>query len=404
MGWPVLDDLARAYGDAVFVFDQAELRANVSALRPARAAAAPDVELAYSIKANDAPVVCLLVQTLGMMVEVSSPMELWFAGRLGVPGRRIVYDGPGKSAESVCDALLAGTYVNLESERDVEWALAVAREHPERRFEVGLRCSVATPKAPASRLGFDADGTTLEAVAERLAGAGNLSVIGLHSHAPDGSADGLRARTAGLVRVAERLFPEGPDVLDLGGSFRGRVPIGHDLPGDVEPTFDEYAAAIAEGLRPGVARWRRHPRIIVEPGAAVVSSAFCLYARVVEVKTVRGHDFVTVAASVLDTSPNMRRVDFPVTVIPREVSAEAAGRAPMLVGGMSPIDGDFLALELPSRPVVGDFVRFDNVGAYSISMRPAFNYPPHAILQTDGDEVTTLRARQSYENVLRGFV
>jgi diaminopimelate decarboxylase len=335
---------------------------------------------------------------------VSSPLELWLAGRSGVPGPRTVYDGPGKSGESVQDALLAGALVNLESDRDVEWALATAREHPDRHFGVGLRCAVVTRHAPVSRLGFDTEGATLEAVAERLAGAGNLSVIGLHGHVPDGSADGLRARTAELVRVALRLFPDGPDVLDVGGSLRGRVPIGHDTAGAAEPTFDDYAAAIAEGLRPGAACWSRHPRIIVEPGAAVVSSAFCLYARAVDVKTVRGCDLVVVAASVLDTSPNMRRVDFPVAVISRRVSQDAAGPAAIRVCGITPINGDFLALDLPGRPAAGDFVRFDNVGAYSISMRPAFNFPPPAILQMDGGEVTVLRARQPFEDVLRGLV
>ena len=62
---------------------------------------------------------------------------------------------------------------------------------------------------------------------------------------------------------------------------------------------------------------------------------------------------------------------------------------------MTPIDGDFLALDLPARPAAGDSVRFDDVGAYSISMRPAFSCPPHAILQTDGEKVTILRARRS---------
>jgi diaminopimelate decarboxylase len=404
MAWPVLDGLARVHGDAFFVFDATELRANVSALRTAMAAAAPAVELAYSLKANYTPAVCRLAQTLGMMVEVSSPMELWYAGRLGISGRRIVYNGPGKSGESVRDALLAGALVNLESDRDLEWALATARECPESRFGVGLRCSLATPQARVSRLGFDAEGATLEAAAERIAGAGNLVVTGLMSHVPDGSADGLRARTAALVRVAERLFPDGPEVLDLGGSLRGRVPVGRDPAGVPPTTFDDYAGAIAAGLRPGVARWPRPPRIIVEPGAAVVSSAFCLYARVLEAKTVRGQDFALVAASVLDTSPNARRVDFPVTVIPRRASRDAAGPAATRVCGITPIDGDYLALDLPVRPAAGDFVRFDNVGAYSISMRPTFNYPPHAILQKDGEEVTILRARQAYEDVLRGFV
>ena len=404
MAWPALDGLARLHGDAFFVFDPTEVRANVLALRKAMAAAAPDVDIAYSCKANYTPAVCRLTQTLGMMAEVSSPMEFWFAQQLGISGRRIVYDGPGKSWDSVRDALLVGALVNLESDRDIDWALATAREHPSRHFGVSLRCNATTPQSGFSRLGFDTEGTTLEAAAKRVASAGNLSLVGLLSHTPDGSADGLQARAAELVRVAERLFPDGPEVLDLGGSLRGRVPVGRGPAEVPATTFDDYASAIAEGLRPGVARWSRHPRIIVEPGAAVVSSAFCLYARVVEVKTVQGRDFALVAASVLDTSPNRRRVDFPVTVIPRRISPDAAGPATTSVCGITPIDGDFLALDLPARPAAGDFVRFDNVGAYSISMRPAFNSPPHAILQTDGEKVTTLHARQSFENVLRGFV
>ena len=60
--------------------------------------------------------------------------------------------------------------------------------------------------------------------------------------------------------------------------------------------------------------------------AAVVSSAFCLYARVVEAKKVRVRDFALVAASILDTSPNVRRVDFLATVIPRRASREALNR------------------------------------------------------------------------------
>jgi len=404
LAWPALDSLARAHGDAFFVFDEAEFCANVSSLRTAMDAVAPDVELAYSCKANYTPAVCCLAQTLDMMVEVSSPMELWFAEQLGIPGPRIVYDGPGKSEESVRDALLAGALVNLESERDVEWAVATAREHPQKHFGVGLRCSVATPGSEVSRLGFDAEGAALVAIAKRISDTGNLSVIGLMNHVPDGSANGLQARTAALVRVAERLFPNGPEVLDLGGSLRGRVPVG-DGPVGVAPTsFDDYADAIAEGLRPGLAGWPKHPRVIIEPGAAVVSSAFCLYARVVEVKSIRGREFALVAASILDTSPNARRVDFSVTVISCRTSREAAGPVGTRVCGITPIDGDFLSLDLPTRPAEGDFVRFDNVGAYSISMRPTFNYPMHAILQMDGAEVTVLRARQSYEDVLRGFL
>jgi diaminopimelate decarboxylase len=111
-----------------------------------------------------------------------------------------------------------------------------------------------------------------------------------------------RPRPAGLVRVAERLFAGSPEVLDLGGSLRGRVPVGHDPAGVPATAGDDYAGAIAEGLRSGAVRWSRHSRIIVKPGAAVVSSAFCLYARVVEAKAVRGRDFAPAAVSVLDTS------------------------------------------------------------------------------------------------------
>ena len=52
----------------------------------------------------------------GVGAEVISPYELWLALRLGVPGERIIYNGPAKSAESIRTAIERGVLlVNANS-------------------------------------------------------------------------------------------------------------------------------------------------------------------------------------------------------------------------------------------------------------------------------------------------
>jgi diaminopimelate decarboxylase len=66
-------------------------------------------------------------------------MELDLALRLRVPGRRILFNGPLKSADDIGLAL-AGAQVNVDALEEIAAIEAIAARHPDVPLRVGLRC------------------------------------------------------------------------------------------------------------------------------------------------------------------------------------------------------------------------------------------------------------------------
>ena len=77
--------------------------AATSALAPHQAGAGADIF--YSYKTNPVPAVLRRLHDRGIGAEVISPFELWLAIELGLPGDRIIYNGPAKSADSIRQAI-----------------------------------------------------------------------------------------------------------------------------------------------------------------------------------------------------------------------------------------------------------------------------------------------------------
>ena len=65
----------------------------------------------------------------GIGAEVISPFELWLAIELGVPGERIIYNGPAKSADSIRQAIDHDVYlVNANSASEAALIARLAAE------------------------------------------------------------------------------------------------------------------------------------------------------------------------------------------------------------------------------------------------------------------------------------
>jgi len=402
MDWSQLDALSQRFGESFYLFHESALVANVQELRSAMEQVVPAVALAYSYKTNHTPAVCRVVRDLGLLAEVSSPMEWWLAGELEVPGDRIVLDGPAKTAATVASALVAGALVNLESERDVAATLATVRAHPGTAMRVALRVGIPTSVDPHPRLGFDPAGSVLDEACSVLRAAG-IDPIGVHCHSGDSSLAGLAARARMLVEVADRLMPGGPAVLDLGGSLFGRLPLGHDPLSGPAPSFADYAAALEPVLSPALERWARPTQVLIEPGTSLVSDAFSLVARVLDMRLVGGRWVAVIAASVLDTSPNTRRVGFPVRTFSAGGAPRATHAQTVDIGGLTPMWGDYVAFDVPGPLSPGDFVAIGNVGAYSVTFRPPFIQPAPAIVAIDDGGVSVVRDPQAFEDLFRGF-
>ena len=167
-------DLAERFGTPLYVFDGERLAAEAEAFR---AAWGPGVAVAYSMKSNPLLGITARLHRAGCWAEVASGFEYRAARRAGVPGERIVFNGPLKTADELRRALAEGAAVVAdgaeqvrEIARQARWAGPGAR--------VGLRL-VPPDRAGRDRFGMPARAAA--AAARMLARAG-LPLTGLHVH------------------------------------------------------------------------------------------------------------------------------------------------------------------------------------------------------------------------------
>ena len=378
--------LARAHGDAFFVFDERRFTDNYAALRGAMAEHYPDLAIAYSYKTNYTPAICRRAHALGAYAEVVSEMEYALARRLGVDARRIIYNGPYKSTASLAEALTAGSIVNLDSRRDLDHLERIAAGNPGTPMTVGIRCNFPLAAGAYSRFGMDVEGPAFRQALDTVRRLPNVKLGGLHCHFPDRELETFAVRADRMLRLADAVFDEPPDFLNLGGGFFGGMPESlRRTYAKPVPGFQDYARALAA---PFAARYRagtRRPTLFIEPGTALVANTLAFFTRVVDVKQVRERRFATVAGSIFNISPSARSLRLPVTVISARADAGDAEARPHDVVGYTCVEGDVLTRDLSAALAPGDFLMYENVGSYSIVMKPPFILPNVPILRRSAE-------------------
>lgn len=375
--WQQAADLARHHGGSFFVLDREKLAVNIEHFRSQFRSRYPRTRLAYPYKANHLPAICRQMAGEGLSAEVSSPMELWLARRLDVPGHMIIYNGPGRSAESLAAALLVGAMINIDSGRDLRILEGVAAEHPGREFAVGLRCSFPLAGRDGSRFGFPVGEPEFEQALDQLGATPGLRLAGLHCHFPGSELTSFADRTRQLIEAADRAFPHGPpDYLDVGGGFYGGVPFSIDS----SPDARDYALAVTQLMTARYGSGRDVPWLVIEPGTALVATAVNYVSEVVDIKRWGRRTVATVAGTLFHTSPNTRRVDFPVEVLSPRLGGPSSGSFD--IAGSTALPDEYLSLCVDGDIAPGDFVLFRNVGAYSLSMSPQFSAPAPAVLES----------------------
>lgn len=401
-----LNSIAARHGDDFYVLDIGKFRGNFLEMRQAFRNFYPSTEIAYSYKTNYTPELGDAVHALGGYAEVVSAMEYHLARRLGVPGNRVVYNGPYKSAESFVQALVEGAIVNLDSERDLGLLVAASSQHSEGVFEVVLRCNFALSTGAVSRFGFDVAGEAFRRAVQCIEALPNVTLAGLHCHFPDRELGGYFERAEGLVALARSVFGQRPPkYLNIGGGYLGRLPESLVKAKGMTPvTYGQYAETIAGVFAKAFGDAPNPPLLILEPGTALVADTMKFFTRVVDIKSVRGRHYATVSGSIFSISPIARNTHLPV-----RVHSRSGGRTEprtYSVVGFTCIEGDVLSNDLVASLSEGDFLEFDNTGSYSIVMKPPFILPASPILAVGdaGEELRVIRTRETFDHVFDNFV
>ena len=356
----------------------------------------------YSVKANSNLGVLSVLAKAGAGADIVSGGELYRALRAGVPPKKIIFSGVGKSRDEMRDALKADILMfNVESRSELRVLDEVA-------LEMGVRAPIALRVNPdvdpethpyiatglkTSKFGIPHD----EALAayEDAAKMQGLEVVGVDMHI--GSqltkatpvADAV-ARVVALVKALRERAIE-IRMIDIGGG------LGIRYRDETPPTHEEYATVLLPALRETGAT------VLLEPGRSIAGNAGVLLTRVLYRKDTGAKKFVVIDAAMNDLiRPSLYGAFHDI----RPVDEAGRARARETVDVVGPIceSGDFLAKDRElARVEQDDLLALMSAGAYGFAMASNYNTRPRAAeVLVDGNRYTIVRRRETYEDLVAG--
>ncbi len=391
-------EIVRSVGSPAYIYSQKALSGSFSAYK--EAFSGRKSVIAYAMKANGNLRVLSLLGGLGAGADVVSGGELFRARKAGIPAEKIVFAGVGKTASEMREALDAGILMfNVESPMELDMlsrvAVSMGKSAP-----VALRVNPdVDPKThpyistglKKSKFGIPADRALSEYL--RAASLPGINVVGIHQHIGSQltQIDPFRDAFDKMTAFARVLAKNGIRVawLDIGGGLGIRY--GEETP----PTPGNIGTEILsrlEGLDVG---------IILEPGRSIVGNAGILVTEVLYVKETEVKTFYIADAGMNDLiRPALYGAYHDLWPVKRR---EGEGKKGDLVGPVCET-GDFLVQDRMIPPVEpGDLLAVMSAGAYGFAMASNYNArprPPEVLVSKD--RFTVIRARESYEDMVRG--
>lgn len=407
----LLDAIAAEHGPSFYLLDSARFVDNFQRLTQAFRSHYRATTIAYSYKTNYVPRFCNLVEQLGGYAEVVSSMEMMLAMKLGVPTSNVFFNGPYKEHEHVKSLLDLGGTVNVDSYEELQRIAQSADSHVGEPFKLGLRCNFEVNDGVLSRFGFDVDGQEFLDAVCLIDAHPKLKLSGLHCHFASRSLDCWTNRTKGMIAVIDRHFRHRLEDLthvSLGGGMYGQMPdqLKVQFPITI-PDFGDYAAAAALPFaRYFEAERRTHrPTLIIEPGTALVADAMKYVCKVNSIKEVRGRTLVSLTGSSYNINPNPNRKNVPIECFPASDAPNRKDVSAAYLGGYTCIEGDYLYKGFSGSLAVGDFIAFDDVGSYSVVMKPPFILPNVAIVEPldDGRRYKLIKRRETFDDIFNSY-
>lgn len=394
-----LKALAEEIGTPFYCYSSATLERHYNVMRDAFAGT--DHMICYAMKANSNQAVIRTMAELGAGMDVVSEGELRRALAAGVPARKIVFSGVGKTAREMALALREGiACFNVESEPELELLSEVAKRVGQRAtvsIRVNPDVDAKTHHKISTGKAEDKFGISYKRAREVYARAASLPAIDvagidMHIGSQITELEPFAKAFKLMGELTEELRGDGHNIrhLDLGGGlgvpYRGT--------NDVPPHPDEYAAMVKATLG------HLNLKYVLEPGRMIVGNAGVLVSRVIYVKDGTEKHFVIQDAAMNDLiRPTLYDAYHEIVPV-----AEPAGGEPMMADVVGPVceSGDYLAKgrRLP-RVEPGDLLATMTAGAYGAVQAGSYNTRPLVPeVLVKGGKWALVRPRQSYEELI----
>ncbi|MDN7226407.1 hypothetical protein QWY22_14915 [Planococcus liqunii] len=404
-----LKEISDIHGDSFYLLDSKKFEQNYKELQKAFRDIYSNTYIAYSYKTNYIPKLCKIVNENGGFAEVVSDMEYQIALKIGVESQNIYYNGPYKNPSAVEKLLLDGGIVNVDSHYELEIIKIIASKYPENLLSVGLRCNFDINDGVKSRFGFDVESEDFVDVINLINDINNIELTGLHCHFASRYIETWTGRPERMLNLISKYFNEPPKFISVGGGLFGKMAPSLKEQFDFDiPSYEDYAEVVATQFRDFFEdmEFSKQPKLIIEPGSALVGDAMKFAAKVINIKDIRGKKMATLAGSIYNINPTLNKKNPPVKAY-HNVENEDKLRMyeDIDLGGYTCIESDYLYRGYTGEMSVGDYMVFENVGSYSVVLKPPFILPNFAVVDynEETNSIEIIKHRETFDDVFRTY-
>jgi diaminopimelate decarboxylase len=284
-------DLLKEYGSPLFVLSEKKIRRNIQQANRIFKTRYPKVQFAWSYKTNYLDAVCKIYHQEGSWAEVVSGFEYNKALNNGVPGNKIIFNGPDKTSEELLIAMQKNSLIHIDH-YDELYAIIKISEENGLKAKVAIRVNMDTGIYPKwDRFGFNFENGQAWNAITRIMNAPSLDMVGVHCHIGtfmlSANAYAIAAKNlCELIWNVKDRYGKSLHYLDIGGGFPSTNTLkGAYLPGtDTVPSLDQFADAITDVILGYGFKQEELPLLIIESGRALVDDAGYLLGSVLATK------------------------------------------------------------------------------------------------------------------------
>lgn len=281
-------DIIKEYGSPVFVISEKTVRKTYKDALRAFTTRYPKVQFAWSYKTNYLSAVCNIYHQEGSWAEVVSGFEYDKALGNGVPGNKIIFNGPDKTRQDLEKAIKNKSLIHMDHLDEYYMVLDIA-EKTGLRPQVAIRVNMDTGIYPMwDRFGFNYENGQAWDALNKIMISKKMDLVGLHCHigtymmtaAPYGIA---ASKLADLAVGLQQKYNHNIKYIDMGGGFASKNTLkGAYLPGsDTNPSFDDYAEKITSAIINSNISPDHLPHLFLETGRALIDDAGYLLGTVI---------------------------------------------------------------------------------------------------------------------------
>lgn len=411
MGGLSAEQIARAAGTPVYIYDEAQIEANMQAYVDGFQSEQFATKVIYASKAFCSKAMCRLAMQYGLGLDVVSGGELYTALQAGFPMKDIVFHGNNKSAAELDMALdnAIGTIV-LDNVQEARQLADISFRYPHVQLKALLRVNpgieahthkyIQTSKVD-SKFGISLQKAdeilqTIQIIQETE----NITFAGLHCHIGSQifEADAFLQAIDTMLGFIKELKDKGIElsILDLGGGFGV-----HYTDKDKPISIADMTRTLVEKLEQAISETGvKLNEVWIEPGRSIVAEAGATLYTVGHTKETPHKKYVFIDGGMADNiRPALYQAEYAADIANRMNEAKDET---VTIAGKCCESGDIIAEDLPLQKAEnGDLLITWSTGAYGYSMASNYNRlgVPGVVFVKDGSLRQVIRP-QTYADLV----